>query len=175
MKPVISLAILLMSSLLTGALAVAECTSNRNPNISITKPDSLYSDHGDGTITDKQTGLMWQKCSLGLSDSLCATGTALSFTWQAALAVANDNTDSGYSDWRLPNKNELESLLDDACFQPAINETVFPNTIATGYWSSSPYVGNSGETSWVIGFNDSGVRITRKLAALSVRLVRGSQ
>ncbi len=170
MKPIISF-IILLANVFTSTLVAAECTTSRNVDISITRPDSLYTDHGDGTVTDNATGLMWQKCSLGQAGSSC-TGTALRFTWQAALAVANNNTGSGYTDWRLPSKNELASLVEDACRGPAINETVFPATIGFVYWSSSPYAGNS-EVAWMVYFNGGGVATLSKNNNSSfVRLVR---
>lgn len=146
MKPIFPL-VMLASSLLASAHALAECTTNRNVDIIITKPDSIYTDHGDGTVTDNETSLMWQKCQLGFSGNDCASTTLVTvFTWQAALVAADGNTGSGYNDWRLPNVKELESLVEDACYGPAINETVFPNT-AGHHWSSSLSVG-----AWVVGF-----------------------
>jgi hypothetical protein len=170
----ITLTLTLFIVALFSSQVFAECTTNRNANISITKPDSQYTDHGDGTVTDKQTGLMWQKCTLGLTGTSCASGTALTLTWQAALASANNNTDNGYSDWRVPNKNELESLVEDACSNPAINETVFPATVSSGYWSSSPYAGH-GSVAWYVGFSNGGVNNNDKYYSDYVRLVRGSQ
>ncbi len=172
MKPIISF-IILLANVFTSTLVAAECTINRNVDISITRPDSLYTDHGDGTVTDEATGLMWQKCSLGQSGSSC-TGTALRFTWQAALAVANNNTGSGYTDWRLPNKNELASLLEDACYNPAINETVFPATLSSVYWSSSPYAYNI-NYAWIVYSGSGSVDYYNKSVSFYVRLVRGSQ
>jgi hypothetical protein len=170
--------ITLTYTLFIGALfssqAFAECTTNRNANISITKPDSQYSDHGDGAVTDKQTGLMWQKCTLGLTGTSCASGAALGLSWQAALASANNNTDNGYSDWRVPNKNELESLAEDACYNPAINETVFPGTASFVYWSSSP-VADFNASAWVVYFYDGSVVGNLKGSSYYVRLVRSSQ
>ena len=171
MKTVVSL-IILFSAIFCSAQVVAECSANRNVDIVITKPDSLYTDHGDGTVTDSASGLMWQKCSLGQSGNNCI-GTALVFTWQAALAAANINADSGYTDWRLPNKNELASLLEDACFNPAINTSIFPSTVADHYWSSSPYALNS-LRAWDIYFYYGHVYYDVKSDSNYVRLVRGS-
>ena len=178
MKPVIPL-IILFSGLLSSALAVAECNNHRNVDIVITRPDSLYTDHGDGTVTDNATGLMWQKCSQGLSASDCLTGGAQTYIWQAALTAAktaNTNNDSGYSDWRLPNKNELESLVEDACSAPdtAINTSMFPNTLADWYWSSSPSTSYT-EAAWIVDFGRGDVRTDGKDQGDYVRLVRGSQ
>lgn len=60
-----------------------------------------FLDNGDGTITDKATGLMWQK-----GDS----GNGLD--WKEALAYAENLELGGHSDWRLPNAKELQSIVD---------------------------------------------------------------
>ncbi|GEM_PF-1321741 len=63
-----------------------------------------FSDNGDGTVTDDATGLMWMKAD-----------SASAMSWEAALEyVKTQNTANylGYSDWRLPNAKELQSLVD---------------------------------------------------------------
>lgn len=102
---------------------------------------SRYQPHGDGTVTDIVTGLMWKKCSEGLSGEDCATGTIGEYTWKDAMEQAksaNDNRFAGYSDWRVPNIKELYSLIafNKAC--PAINLTLFPRTSDGWYWTSTP-------------------------------------
>ena len=177
MKFIIPIAVLLVN-ILSNTLAVAGCT-NLNSRVNITRPDNMYTDHGDGTVTDNNTGLMWQKCSLGLSGATCSTGTQQKHTWQTALAAANASTDSGYSDWRLPNKNELVSLVEYACSLPAINETIFPSgsIIANAYgnfWTSTPLV-DIGNVVWYVNFQSGGLTITNatKDDLYFVRLVRG--
>ena len=104
--------------------------------------DSRYTDHEDGTISDQRTGLMWMKCSYDLSNTVCDTGTATSGDWQAAFdkaATANDNGGTfTYTDWRLPNKKELSSIVDLTSNNPAINQTIFPNTQSADYWTATP-------------------------------------
>ncbi|MFA6831360.1 MAG: DUF1566 domain-containing protein [Bacteroidaceae bacterium] len=58
-------------------------------------------DNGDGTVSDKATGLMWNK-----EDS------RIGMNWERALGYAEQSTASGYSDWRLPNAKELQSIVD---------------------------------------------------------------
>lgn len=54
--------------------------------IKATAPDIRYTDNGNGTVTDNQTGLMWKQCSEGQSGIDCATESATTYyTWQAAL------------------------------------------------------------------------------------------
>ena len=89
------------------------------------KPDSIYAEHGDGTVTDLETGLMWSKCLLGNSGERCQLGQAEEIiSWQQALDLARDSELAGFSDWRLPNIKELVSLVDTSC-SPAFNSSVF--------------------------------------------------
>jgi hypothetical protein len=60
-----------------------------------------FTDNGDGTVTDRATGLMWQQADSG-SD----------LNWQAALAYAENLKLAGWQDWRLPNAKELQSIVD---------------------------------------------------------------
>lgn len=60
-----------------------------------------FKDNGDETISDLATGLMWQKADDGISRN-----------WEEALAYAEALELGGYSDWRLPNAKELQSIVD---------------------------------------------------------------
>ena len=60
--------------------------------------------NGDGTATDIDTGLMWQYCAVGNLD------------WQGALAYCENLILEGSDDWRLPDVNELQSLVDYSGF-----------------------------------------------------------
>ena len=101
-------------------------------------PDERYTHHGDGTVTDNATGLMWQRCAVGQSGNDCATGSASRFYWFNALREAANSTHAGFSDWRLPNITELNSLVAGDRYYPAINIDAFPNTPSSSFWSSSP-------------------------------------
>lgn len=92
-------------------------------------PDNRYNSHGNGTVTDKQTGLMWQSCSLGQTwEGNTCTGVVGFYNWQDALAKAQVDDLANYTDWRLPNANELVSLVAFDRAKPAINLTIFPNS-----------------------------------------------
>jgi hypothetical protein len=64
-----------------------------------------FVDNGDGTVTDKATGLMWMKVDSGKFK-------AGKMNWQEALKWAENLEYAGYSDWRLPNAKELQSIVD---------------------------------------------------------------
>lgn len=139
-----------------------------------TTPDSRFTDNGNGTISDSGTGLMWQKCQLGLSGSNCDSGNAIQYTWQQALEQADSSSVAGYSDWRLPNHKELLSIVEQRCFLPSINTTYFPNTSRSYFWSASPSaVGSS--RAWYVGFYYGYSFSVNRVGGLSVRLVRFGQ
>lgn len=86
-------------------------------------PNPRFSDHGDGTVTDNLTGLMWTKDANSPGPTQCAPYTGLNQTWQDALDRAkclNDNNYLGYNDWRLPNRKEIFSLIDHSVYDPAL-------------------------------------------------------
>jgi hypothetical protein len=164
------LAAILLLSAFCAAVAAQTCRTDMTP----TAPDSRFTDHGDGTVSDAATGLLWKQCAEGLSGAGCASGAAASFTWQNALHQAADTDFAGRTDWRLPNKNELESLVERRCYNPAINATFFPNTPSSLFWSASPYASNPYDA-WSVYFYDGYVGYFYKYGAGSVRLVRGGQ
>ncbi len=144
-------------------------------NLPASNPDSVYTDHGNGTVTDTRTGLMWKQCAEGLSGATCQTGSLQGFTWASALAHAEASTFAGYTDWRLPNVKELSSLVEDCRAGPAINTNLFPNTPSTLFWSGSPSADGS-SLAWFVYFSDgvAGSYGPRSYP-FGVRVVRGGQ
>lgn len=136
-----------------------------------------------GTVRDLATGLQWRQCVDGMSVSgaTCA-GTAQTYTWQAALnrvTAVNQTGFAGYTDWRLPNRNELASLVDHSRDNPALDPTWFPGFPQVGgltpsFWSSTPYAGN-GAQAWSVGFEDGDVGQLDQSNAFFILLVRGGQ
>jgi hypothetical protein len=103
-------------------------------------PATRFTDHGNGTVTDHLTGLVWLKNAGCFSPS----------NWAAALTAANQLASGacGLSDgssagqWRMPNVNELESLVDAARASPALpGAHPFLNVnLTAAYWSSTSYM-----------------------------------
>ena len=133
---------------------------------------SHFVDNGDGTITDKTTGLIWQKCSSGQNNDATCTGTTTTATWSNALSYCNGLSLAGKT-WRLPNINELNSILDTTKASGATIDTgFFPNTPNTYYWSSTTD-SNSNDYAWYIDFYDGSLNSLDKTQASRVRCVSG--
>lgn len=149
-----------------------------NANMVASTPDTQLTDKGDGTITDTATGLMWKKCMEGVTGNSCDTGSAAAFTWQTALqqpgVVNSGGGFAGQTDWRLPNIKELSSIVEEKCYDPAINLTRFPNTPSSVVWSGSPVADYSGGA-WLVYFYNGGSGIYDRNDDYQVRLVRGGQ
>ncbi len=165
--------IVLAAAVISSAHATSLCPTNHG--ISAT-PTSDFVDHGDGTVTHTPTGLMWKQCNEGLSGPGCAAGTVTKLHWDTALIAARNSNFAGYGDWRLPSKQELESLVDDTCSSPAINDAVFPNTASTETWTSTTqYLGAT--AAWTVDFSIGSNGSAGKYGSsyVAVRQVRGGQ
>jgi len=114
---------------------------------------NAFSDNGDNTVSDDATGLMWQQDDID------------SVNWDDAVAQCEASTTASYSDWRLPDAKELQSIVDysrspDTDNQPAIdpifNASSFNNEAGENdwgfYWASSThatYNGNGSSATYV--------------------------
>jgi len=126
--------------------------------------------NGNGTTTDRVTGLVWA------STNSCYTAVLTSQTWVNALGCCESLTLAGYTDWRLPNSRELESIYDYGVVGiPSINKTAFPNTSIIYYWTSTTRT-TSPSMAYVVRFNSttsSLLSYTLKTSFCNVRCVRG--
>jgi len=150
-------------------IAYATCPANLGPS---TTPTSDFVVNSNGTVEHIPTGLMWKQCNEGLSGPGCATGTVSLVSWSSALTAARNSNFAGYTDWRLPNRKELESLVDNTCYSPAINETVFPATYANTTWTSTTPQGSPADA-WTVSFASNLSFGFPKSSNYAVRLVRG--
>ena len=173
MKSTLQLSLLLLT--LVSLNVAAQTQTCSDDSIVETAPASRFTINGDGTVSDRQTGLMWAQCAQGLMGAEC-TGTATVHTWSQALRLTEATSDTrDRTDWRLPNIKELQSLVERSCFNPAINATVFPNTIASTsrfFWSASPDAFNT-LGAWGVHFDDGTVGNNGRNFGRRVRLVRG--
>jgi hypothetical protein len=143
-----------------------------------------FVDNNNGTVTDKQTGLIW------LKDGACvqfysgdATGanyrpwaTAVDSANQLANGYCGLSDGSAAGDWRLPNVNELLSLIDRGRYNPALPAGC-PLAGSTGisyYWSSTTYADDS-SYAWIVYFYLGNISYSVKSNNYYVRCVRGGQ
>ena len=170
--------IAVLLSLAAGSPAAAQ-TCQSETSVPSTTPDDRFLMHGNGTVTDTATDLMWAQCAEGLSGSACTDGGAANFTWEEALIRARDSGLAGYTDWRLPNIKELSSIVEERCGIPAINLAVFPapdpSTLTGSFWSASG-VASSPQFAWSVSFLDGFTAASiRDFHYERVRLVRSGQ
>ena len=152
-----------------------------------------YQDNGDGTITDLNTGLMWEKKSADGS----LHDVFKSFVWSSPVTdtvwdwidainteVGNGIGFAGFNDWRLPNVRELLSIIDYGRLNPAV-DPAFNNNVSTGctvltcsatlgaaYWSSTT-VATVDVDAWTVEFAAGHVAALLKSDSHFVRAVRG--
>jgi len=148
-------------------------------------------------VKDNVTGLMWEvkthkDGSKNYSDPNDADNT---YTWYDSNPATNggyagtpgDGTDTedfikalnsalfgGYSDWRLPTINELDSIVNNDFLDPSINTTYFPNTVMSVYLSSTTYA-SSTDYAWRVHFIGGLGGGINKSSSIYVRAVRGVQ
>jgi len=122
----------------------------------VADPASRFIDNGNGTITDQLTGLIWEK-----------TPSSSTYTWPQALNAASASTTGTHGDWRVPNVNELESLLNAG----QSNSTSFLATkgfsgLANAlYWTSTTDASNT-SNAWLIQMGDGSISSLAKAGTL---------
>lgn len=133
-----------------------------------------YTDNGDGTITDNNTGLMWEKKSFdeSLHDWRFAfewSGDDAPFgtiwDWLDDINAEGGTGFAGYNDWRIPNVRELLSLVDygrsaraidpvfhTAC-EPGCTVTTCSCTAHSFYWSSTSFAADPTVDAWIVEYS----------------------
>ncbi len=118
------------------------------------------------TVTDGTNGLQWDACAWGQTDDGGAcTGGATALTWTQALAAAQQANAAhyqGYTDWRVPNRTELESTVDIAAAAEGSGGR---------FWSSTSYQSDAARA-WMVDFGDGASHPADKAATSTLRLVR---
>lgn len=118
-------------------------------------------DRGNHSILDQTTGLIWQKTEGGKR------------TWENAIIYCENLALSGYENWRLPNINELRSLVDRSKHNPTIDTQFFPDVTPSIYWTSSTPPSHN-QYAWFVSFHNGNVNNYSKSYPYYVRCVRGS-
>lgn len=120
-----------------------------------------FTDNGDQTITDQSSGLMWSK-NASAYQALPAVCSSATGNWQNALdqiVCLNNNSYLGYKDWRLPNVNELSSIVNESQANQGtwLNGKGFSNINASSICWTSTTAANSKSQTWLVSL-DSGAR-----------------
>jgi hypothetical protein len=128
-----------------------------------------YAVSGDGdeqTVADRATGLTWQGSDATVNP---AGSAAAGQSWRNALAHCQALEYAGHDDWRLPNLNELRSLVDSdmALYDPA---SLFPRMPAASFWSSTTCAAAPGDA-FTVDFAEGVVQKSDKSATRAVRCV----
>lgn len=124
---------------------------------------------GISSVTvDNITGLVWvtNPVDAGLSGG---------YAWDGALLACETLNYATYTDWRLPNARELQSIVDYGTAASAkINGTYFMNTQANVYWSATTYLPGT-INAWNVSFGTGSIGNSNKTGTTFIRCVRGGQ
>ena len=154
----------------TQTFAVTQYRSGFGPT---TTQRPAYIDNQDGTVTDPTTGLIWMRCAMGQTwDGATCTGTASTYTFNQAYALTGNVTFAGQSDWRLTNIRELQTIVDRTKFNPAIDNSAFPNSPVNNFWTVTTDLRFPSMLAWAVGFGFGNAEAYATNSTYSVRLVR---
>ena len=146
----------------------------RTDTIQKSAPTSRYVLNDNGTVTDKETEITWMRCALGQKwDGHTCTGKANKYNWKNAVeAVAKVNKEKygGVSTWRLPYVPELASIVERQCFDPRVNQQVFPATPSIAFWTGMEKMGHP-EQAYIIDFGAGAASPSKKTYEGPVRLM----
>ncbi len=126
-----------------------------------------FVDNGDNTITDTGTDLMWMKDDSGILNA--GDNSDGKLTWEQALEWAENLDYGGYTDWRLPDIKELQSIVDytrspdttnSAAIDPVFNTSSIidegGNTNYPFYWSGTTHQSTvDGQAAAYIAFGEA--------------------
>lgn len=125
----------------TLAAILKEMRKKEKVGVSIKVEAGKYIDNGDGTVSDPKTRLMWAK-----------EGSGSELNFKSAEKYCKDlvlPSKGGYTDWRLPTREELLTIVDDKKFDPAIDPVFVCKS--SWYWTATPLAGGTGGA-WMVYF-----------------------
>lgn len=111
----------------------------------------------------------------GYVDNLACYYTLAKCNTEAYIAALNAANYCGYSDWRLPTRTELLTLLDYSRINPSVTPDFAQFTSPGGYWTSSTSAADN-TSAWSVGFFNGGdYLLSKKSSTAAVRAVRYGQ
>jgi hypothetical protein len=160
----------------TGQTLIYASGDDGNIQAGVEWPAQRFTDNGDGTVTDSLTGLMWLKDG----------GCLYKKSWSTALTTIVDFSGSpdkyncaeyigSYSDWRLPNMREIESLMDFGVSDSArwLNSNGFMNVKSNSYWVSTSYAASK-TYAWMVNLMNGTTTYSSKNGYYYILPVRSS-
>jgi hypothetical protein len=155
------------------AVAGQRCDTNDFP---LSLPTERFEANGDGTVTDRASGLMWMRCAIGQTwQGERCSGSAERFDWAGAGAAADAVNGSGdwfFNDWRVPGLRDLAMVIERQCVNPRTNLTLFPDTPPDFFWTSTLRPGDVDGDAYALSFGPEGVQHRPKSEQYYLRLVR---
>ena len=136
--------------------------------VSLTLLNAKIIDNHNNTVTDTLTHLQWQDSNANQTDTR---------DWVHAVSYCQNLSLDGYTNWRLPNVNELKSLLD---YSKDVNSMIagfkhYATNPPRIYWTSTSVSGLA-DYAWVVNFNYGSVTYFHKTGRVTsyyrVRCVR---
>jgi hypothetical protein len=119
-----------------------------------------FIDNGDGTVSDRHTGMMWVKEPGAIGGDFGSAGSPSTMTWANSIIESEGLTYAGLSDWRLPNAEELLSIRDFSIAAGDAFYQIFPSGASSFYWTSTTRAAVTG-SAIAIQFNSVGSVITQ--------------
>ena len=120
---------------------------------------------------DNHTNLIWSLQTVSGVTWADATSTAGS----SPIAAHNGASRCGFAtDWRVPTRRELLSIVHHGAYSPAIDWAYFPATVNDWYWTNDFYAPDPA-LAWGVYFDNGGTVANGKASTDHVRLVRSGQ
>jgi hypothetical protein len=140
-------------------------------------PSPRFVENADGTMSDTLTGLTWSKEGLVPGPDACLPGRRRSLRGALDLLTClNAHGYLGRKDWRLPNRNELASVVNRGQADSAawLKTLGFSGVQSDSYWSSSTFV-PAASNGWSVNLHDGAVTTYAKPHDIYVWPVRGGE
>ncbi|MGI9317317.1 MAG: DUF1566 domain-containing protein [bacterium] len=143
-----------------------DCGDLNLPALSESTPEIFHSE----AVTDNANGIMWARCLLGQSGDRCEGGIGSQLSWVDALNSARGSEHAGFTNWRLPKLEELQTLVEN-CGDPVFNRDSFPGLTNSFIWSASANIDYATDA-WAVDFTTGKPAVKSRDTLINVILIR---